>query len=131
MHTSTTQSEGESCVKYVVSQVPTDARAPARPVRAAHPPCGMLRIIVVKQALASDERGGQTQVAVVQALIKRTRRAEAVRVRALGTLRECFGRRRQSSAGLGRATGARPMPHSRTAQYWSCSRRVFILFTLG
>lgn len=123
--------EKKGYVKYVVLQARTNV-VHAHSCR-VHPPSGMLRIIVVKQALASDERvrEGQTRVAVVEALIKRMRQAEAPRVRALGTLGECFGLHRQSSAELGRATGARPMPHSRTAQCWSCSRRVFILFTLG
>lgn len=73
----------------------------------------------------------RTRVIVVGAL-KECALSEAVHARALGTLRECFDGPRQSSTAFGRATGARPVPHStRIAQCSSCSRRVFIPFTVG
>lgn len=58
----------------------------------------------------ADRTGGETRT-VVSALIKRMRRAEAVRARR-PHFANTFGPPRQSSAALGRATGARPVPHS-------------------
>lgn len=93
-------------------------------------------IIVVNFALRKTETRFARTVTVIGALNKKRKKekvcvshAEAVYSLARGAhFAERFGPPRESSAGLGRATGARPMPHSaaRVVQCSSCSRRVFI-----
>jgi len=78
--------------------------------------------------------GGRETRTVVSALIKRMHRAEAVRARR-PHFANAFGPPRQSSAALGRATGARPVPHStdstRCAHRFSADRVIVARVSLS
>lgn len=90
------------------------------------------RIVNLPPSFA-DRTGGETRT-VVSALIKRMRRAEAVRARR-PHFANAFGPPRQSSAALGRATGARPVPHStdstRCAHRFSADRVIVARVSLS